>query len=165
MIFLVLTVSVYMLQVYDRVLPSRSIETLIYLTLIAGGALAAMAALDVLRSRILVRLGVWIDRMLSPALFGRAVENTLRGLPYRTEALRDLATIRTYLGGAGIMALFDAPWMPIISPSSFSCTRRSGFLPSVVRDWRYDARARQSFLDVGEPEACERRCYQGVSEC
>ena len=110
---LVLTVSVYMLQVYDRVLPGRSIETLIYLTLIAGGALAAMAALDVLRSRILVRLGVWIDRMLSPALFGRAVENTLRGLPYRTEALRDLATIRTYLGGAGIMALFDAPWMPI----------------------------------------------------
>ena len=110
---LVLTVSVYMLQVYDRVLPGRSVETLIYLTLIAGGALAAMAALDVLRSRILVRLGVWIDRMLSPALFGRAVENTLRGLPYRTEALRDLATIRTYLGGAGIMALFDAPWMPI----------------------------------------------------
>jgi PrtD family type I secretion system ABC transporter len=110
---LVLTVSIYMLQVYDRVLPGRSVETLIYLTLIAGVALAAMAALDVLRSRILVRLGIWIDRMLSPALFGRAVENTLRGLPYRTEALRDLATIRTYLGGAGIMALFDAPWMPI----------------------------------------------------
>ena len=110
---LVLTVSVYMLQVYDRVLPGRSVETLIYLTLIAAGALAAMAALEVMRSRILVRLGIWIDRMLSPALFGRGVENTLRGLPYRTEALRDLATIRSYLGGAGIMALFDAPWMPI----------------------------------------------------
>src|SRR5262245_49002060 len=110
---LVLTVSIYMLQVYDRVLPGQSLETLMYLTLIAAGALAAMAALEVMRSRILVRLGIWIDRSLSATLFGRGLENTLRGLPYRTEALRDLATLRAYLGGAGIMALFDAPWMPI----------------------------------------------------
>jgi len=110
---LVLTVSIYMLQVYDRVLPGRSVETLIYLTLIATAALAAMATLDVLRSRILVRLGIWIDRMVSPELFGRGIDNALRGVSYRTEALRDLATIRGYLGGAGIMALFDAPWMPI----------------------------------------------------
>ena len=68
---LVLTVSIYMLQVYDRVLPGRSVETLIYLTIIATGALATMGALDLLRSRILVRLGIWIDRTLSPALFGR----------------------------------------------------------------------------------------------
>ena len=62
---LVLTVSIYMLQVYDRVLPGRSVETLIYLTIIATGALATMGALDLLRSRILVRLGIWIDRSLS----------------------------------------------------------------------------------------------------
>jgi ATP-binding cassette, subfamily C, type I secretion system permease/ATPase len=110
---LVLTVSIYMLQVYDRVLPARSVETLIYLTIIATGALCAMGALELLRSRILVRLGIWIDRSLSPTLFGRGLENTLRGLPYRTEALRDLTTLRSYLGGAGIMALFDAPWLPI----------------------------------------------------
>ena len=110
---LVLTVSVYMLQVYDRVLPGRSIETLVYLTVIAAAALATMAVLDLLRSRILVRLGIWIDQALSPPLFGRALENALRGLAYRTEALRDLAVLRTYLGGAGIMALFDAPWLPI----------------------------------------------------
>lgn len=110
---LVLTVSVYMLQVYDRVLPGRSVETLIFLTIIAAGALAVMGALELLRSRILVRLGIWIDRALSPALFERGLENTLRGFPYRTEALRDLATLRSYLGGAGIMALFDAPWLPI----------------------------------------------------
>ena len=90
---LTLTVSVYMLQVYDRVLTGRSVETLIYLTIIAGGALAAMGILELIRSRILVRLGIWIDRMLSPALFGRGLENALRGLPYRTEALRDLATL------------------------------------------------------------------------
>jgi len=110
---LVLTVSIYMLQVYDRVLPGRSVETLIYLTIIAAGALATMGALELLRSRILVRLGIWIDRALSPTLFNRVLENTLRGLQYRTEALRDLTTLRGYLGGAGIMALFDAPWLPI----------------------------------------------------
>ena len=110
---LVLTVSVYMLQVYDRVLPGHSVETLIYLTIIAAGALAVMGALEVLRSRLLSRLGVWLDRTLSTGLFGRGIENTLRGIPYRTEALRDLASLRNYLGGAGILALFDAPWMPI----------------------------------------------------
>jgi ATP-binding cassette, subfamily C, type I secretion system permease/ATPase len=110
---LVLTVSVYMLQVYDRVLPSRSVETLIYLTLFAGGALVVMGASEVMRSRILVRLGVWIDHSLSPTLFGHGLENALRCLPYRTEALRDLNTLRSYLGGAGVVALFDAPWLPI----------------------------------------------------
>ena len=110
---LVLTVSIYMLQVYDRVLPGRSVETLIYLTIIAAGALASMGALELVRSRILVRLGIWIDHALAPTLFGRALDNALRGLPYRTEALRDLTALRAYLGGAGIIALFDAPWLPI----------------------------------------------------
>ncbi|PZV40529.1 type I secretion system permease/ATPase [Mesorhizobium kowhaii] len=110
---LVLSTSVYMLQVYDRVLPGRSVETLIYLTLIATMALAAMGALEFFRSRLLVRLGVWIDRVLAPQVLGRGLENALRGFPYRTEALRDLATVRGYLGGGGIMALFDAPWMPL----------------------------------------------------
>ena len=83
---LVLTVSIYMLQVYDRVLPGRSVETLIYLTIIAAGALAAMGALELLRSRILVRLGIWIDRsLLAPTLFGRGLgEHAARlALPHR----------------------------------------------------------------------------------
>jgi ATP-binding cassette subfamily C protein/ATP-binding cassette subfamily C protein EexD len=125
---LVLTTSIYMLQVYDRVLPGRSIETLIYLTLITAGALAAMAVLEVMRSRILVRLGIWIDRTLSPTLFGRGLENAVRGLTYRTEPLRDLATLRAYLGGAGIMALFDAPWMPIFLAFIFLLHPLLGFL-------------------------------------
>lgn len=110
---LVLTVSIYMLQVYDRVLPGQSVETLVYLTIIAGVALAAMGALDMLRSRILVTLGIWIDRALSPAVFMRGLDNTLRSVPYRSEALRDLGSLRAYFGGVVSASLFDAPWMPI----------------------------------------------------
>lgn len=110
---LVLSTSVYMLQVYDRVLTGRSVETLVYLTLIATAALASMGALEFFRSRLLVRLGIWTDRVLSPEVLGRSLENALRGDAYRTEALRDLANLRSYLGGGGIMALFDAPWMPL----------------------------------------------------
>jgi ATP-binding cassette, subfamily C, type I secretion system permease/ATPase len=110
---LTLTVSVYMLQVYDRVLSSQSGYTLIYLTIMAVAALAAMAVFDLLRSRILVRIGIWLDQVLSPAVFARAVENSLRGTSYRSEALRDLASVRQFLGGAGVLALFDVPWTPV----------------------------------------------------
>jgi PrtD family type I secretion system ABC transporter len=125
---LVLTGSVYMLQVYDRVLTGRSVETLIYLTIVAGVALTVVGLLEVVRSRILVRLGTWIERTLSPTVFARGLDNTLRGLAYRTEALRDLATLRSYLSGAGILALFDAPWMPIYLALIFLLHPLLGFL-------------------------------------
>ena len=110
---LVLTTSIYMLQVYDRVLTARSLSTLAYLTVIAVSALLAMALLEVVRSRILVRIGTWIDRILSPLVFARGIENAVRGSSYRGEAVRDLATVCKFLAGGGMTALFDAPWMPI----------------------------------------------------
>jgi ATP-binding cassette subfamily C protein/ATP-binding cassette subfamily C protein EexD len=72
-----------------------------------------MGVLDLFRSRILTKLGIWVDRKLSPLVFARSLENTLRAIPYRTEALRDLATVRAFFSGPAIAALFDAPWMPI----------------------------------------------------
>jgi ATP-binding cassette subfamily C protein/ATP-binding cassette subfamily C protein EexD len=110
---LILTTSVYMLQVYDRVLTGRSIPTLIYLTIIALAALLAMGLLELLRSRTLVRIATWIDRVLSPLVFARSVENAVRGASYRTDATRDLSTVCKFLGGGGILSLCDAPWMPI----------------------------------------------------
>jgi PrtD family type I secretion system ABC transporter len=110
---LVLTTSVYMLQVYDRVLSGRSLATLAYLTVIAMAALLAMGLLEVVRSRILVRLGTWLDRILSPLAFARGIENAVRGVSYRGEAVRDLSTVCKFLAGSGIMALFDVPWTPI----------------------------------------------------
>lgn len=110
---LVLTTSIYMLQVYDRVLSGRSLATLAYLTVIAVAALLAMGLLEVVRSRILVRLGTWLDRILSPLVFARGIENAVRGASYRAEAVRDLSTVCKFLAGGGMTALFDAPWMPI----------------------------------------------------
>jgi ATP-binding cassette subfamily C protein/ATP-binding cassette subfamily C protein EexD len=110
---LILVVPLYMLQVFDRVLMSQSTRTLAYLTLLAVGALVLLGVFTLLRARVLVRLGTWIDRVLAPSVFLRGIENALRGAAYRTEALRDLATLRSFLGGNGIMALFDSPWVPV----------------------------------------------------
>jgi ABC-type protease/lipase transport system fused ATPase/permease subunit len=110
---LLLTVSLYMLQVYDRVLSTRSFETLLYLTLIAVVALLVLGLLDVVRSRILVEVGTWLEERLAPAAFAGTLANSLRGRAYRSEALRDLREIRSFLGGSGILALFDAPAAPL----------------------------------------------------
>lgn len=110
---LMLVVPLYMLQVYDRVLSSESEETLLFLSLLAVGALLVMGLLDVIRARILARVGEWLERRLGPEAFARSIAATLQARPYRTESLRDLQQMRAFLGGAGIIALFDAPWAPL----------------------------------------------------
>jgi ABC-type protease/lipase transport system fused ATPase/permease subunit len=104
---LTLTSSIYMMQV-DRVLASRSGPTLLYLTLFAAACLATLAALEVVRSRLLVRLGARFDAQLSGLVFIR----TLSG-GRSAQALRDLDQLRGFLTGAQILSLLDAPWMPI----------------------------------------------------
>ena len=105
---LTLTSSIYMMQVYDRVLGSRSGPTLLYLTLFAGACLATLAALEVVRSRLLVRLGTRFDAQLSGLVFMRTLTAGRSG-----QGLRDLDQLRTFLTGPHILSLLDAPWMPI----------------------------------------------------
>ncbi|MBR0655051.1 type I secretion system permease/ATPase [Plastoroseomonas arctica] len=108
-----LTVSVYMMQVFDRVLGSRSLDTLLYLTLITIAAIGLLAVLEAVRSLVMQRLGQWVERRVAPEGFARALEAQLRGRPYRMEALRDLAVLRGYLGSPGMLALYDVPWVPV----------------------------------------------------
>ena len=112
---LYLTGSFYMLEVYDRVLPSRSIPTLVGLSVLALTLYAFQGVLDVLRSRILVRIGRALDERLSARVYDVVVQ-----LPLRTRTpgdglvpLRDLDQIRSFLSSGGPPALFDLPWMPI----------------------------------------------------
>lgn len=111
---LMLTPSLYMLQVYDRVLGSRSEETLWFITLLLLAALVVMGALELVRSRLLVRANNAIDAQLAPFLLKKMTEGATspEGNQY-SHGLKDLNTIKTFMTGAGIMTLFDAPWMPI----------------------------------------------------
>ncbi len=118
---LTLTGSLYMLQVYDRVLVSRSVETLVVLSLIALLAFALQGALDVLRSRMLARIGARIDEQLSPLAFAAATTLPLKGAS-AAEALqpvRDADQLRSFLGGNGPSALFDIPFIPVFVAGCF----------------------------------------------
>jgi PrtD family type I secretion system ABC transporter len=108
-----LTVSIYMMQVFDRVLATRNLDTLLYLTLLASFALVILAVLEFCRGVVMQRVAAWIEARVAPEGFARAIEAQLRGLPYRMEALRDLGLCRGFLGSPGMLALFDVPWVPI----------------------------------------------------
>ena len=110
---LMLVPSLYMLQVYDRVMSSRSLETLTFLTLIVALLFLVLGLLQYIRSKILVRAGNKIDIALNGELFD-AIFDMAKVNPGRVNAgaISDLTKLRQYLTGNGIFALFDAPWFP-----------------------------------------------------
>ena len=110
---LMLTTSIYMMQVFDRVLATRSTDTLLFLTLIAVGATLLMALLEFARSQLLARCAAWIEQTVAPEAFARAMEAQLRNRPYRMEAMRDLAVCRGFVASPRVVALYDVPWVPI----------------------------------------------------
>ena len=110
---LMLASPLYMIQVFDRVLSSGSVDTLLYLTVIIAVAFAILGMLEALRQRVFGRLGGWLEDRVGPALIGATVSRRLRGSgPPAGQAQRDLQTLRTFFGGQGIQPLFDGPWMP-----------------------------------------------------
>ncbi|MBF0111316.1 MAG: type I secretion system permease/ATPase [Desulfamplus sp.] len=109
-----LTFSVYMLAIYDRVLSSYSMPTLMTITVAAIIALIVNAMLFFLRSRLLVMAGVDIDNTLSSPVFKEMLKDSCSVQKSGYSAgLRDVNILRNYLGGNAIFALFDMPWMPI----------------------------------------------------
>ena len=126
---LMLTGAMFMLEIYDRVLPSRSMPTLVGLLVLAAALFTALGILDAIRGRILVRIGGALDETLS----GR-VYDTLMRLPLRvgarsdgTQPLRDLDAVRSYLSELGPVALFDLPWIPLYLAICFAFHPLIGF--------------------------------------
>ncbi len=111
---LMLTGSIFMLEIYDRVLPSRSVSTLIALLLLAAGLYGVLGLLDLIRGRIMVRIGNSLDEAVSGRVYDAIVRLPLiignRG--DGIQPLRDLDAVRSFLSGLGPIAFFDLPWIP-----------------------------------------------------
>ena len=138
-----LTFSIYMLQVYDKVLTSYNLSTLTVITIAAVIALVVMALLEWIRSRLLVRAGIEFDHMLSRDVLKLNLQNA--GAPAGKPAeqngnLRDVQSLRNFLGGNAVFAFFDVPWMPIyfalifiLHPSLSLCPFFLYFIQVVLR--------------------------------
>jgi len=112
---LMLTGSLFMLQVYDRVLPSRSVPTLLALGVMAIGLFAFQGFLDACRGRILVRIGSFLNERINGRIYEALAKLPLRiqGKADGIQPLRDLDQMQSFLSGLGPTALFDLPWMPL----------------------------------------------------
>ena len=112
---LMLAGPLYMLQIYDRVLSSRSVPTLIALTVFLVGAYAFQGALDLIRARVVVRAAALLDQRLALAVHGAVIRLAIaiRHPGEGPQPVRDLDQIRTFLTGAGPIAIVDLPWVPV----------------------------------------------------
>jgi ATP-binding cassette subfamily C protein len=112
---LMLTGALFMLEVYDRVLPSRSVPTLVALLILVAALYASQGIIDMIRSRILIRIGNSLDEALGMRVYDAVVRLPLKagGKADGAQPIRDLDAVRGFLSGIGPVALFDLPWMPI----------------------------------------------------
>ena len=110
---LMLTGPLFMLQIYDRVLTSGSVPTLVALLVLVAGLFAFMGALELLRSRVLVRVGLRLDRILNDRVFESVARVGPASGAAGTQTLRDLDQLRQFISGPGPFAIFDMPWAPL----------------------------------------------------
>lgn len=111
---MMLAPAMYMLQVYDRVLTSRNSTTLVMLTVLLIVVLVVMGALESARASILQRVGIGLDQRLGARVFDAVLRRNLRAPEGNAiQALHDLTNLRQFLGGNGLVVLFDAPWAPV----------------------------------------------------
>ena len=109
---LIIVPMLYMLQIYDRVVPTRGLTTLFFITLVLLFALATSAILDLVRTRLLVRASIRLDRLLA----GPTLETALMqqaGSTQGRQAMREFDTLRQTLAGPALVALCDLPWSPL----------------------------------------------------
>lgn len=111
---LMLVPSIYMMQVYDRVLASHNETTLYMLSLMALGLYALISGLEQIRSMVVIRIGAKMDAFLNQRVYTAAFEQNLKRSGINAgQALNDLTTIRQFVTGNGLFAFFDAPWFPV----------------------------------------------------
>ncbi|WP_028696704.1 type I secretion system permease/ATPase [Pseudomonas cremoricolorata] len=117
---LMLVPSIYMMQVFDRVLTSRNETTLLMLSLILLGFFALSCALEWVRGQVMIRMSAGLDTHLGERVFDAAFERSLKEHSANpAQVLSDLNAIRQFVTGPGLIALFDAPWLPLYIIATF----------------------------------------------
>ncbi len=160
-----LTGSLYMLEVYDRVLPGRSVSTLAGLTIIAALLFAFQGALEIIRGRMLVRIGNQIDWRVSDRIYDLVVRLPLRtrGSGDGLQPVRDVDTVRSVMSGSGLPALFDLPWLPFYLAICFAfhpligATALGGAIVLVMLTLLTDRLSRQSVKKASNYAAARNR--------
>ncbi|WP_426199088.1 type I secretion system permease/ATPase [Pseudomonas sp. DC3200b2] len=126
---LVLVPSLYMMQVYDRVLTSRNETTLLMLTLIAMGLFMLSGVIEWLRGQVMIRMSAGIDATLAQRLFDAAFTRSLRKQDSNpAQVFGDLTQVRQFITGQGLLAMLDAPWLPVFMVIAFLFHPWFGFL-------------------------------------
>ncbi len=110
---LMLAGPLFMLQIYDRVLTSGSMPTLVALAAMTAGIYAIIGILELVRTRIIARIGVEVDSRLGDRIFQASLRRSLLGRGSSLQTLRELDSLRQFLAGPGPLTFFDAPWTPI----------------------------------------------------
>lgn len=117
------------MQVYDRVLPSKNLTTLVALTTIIAFVYVTYSLLETLRSRILIRAGVLFDRAVNPHVFELSHRLNLSApSPGNVQILRDIDVVREFFTGQGLLSLCDIPWVPIYVAAAFALHPYYGYL-------------------------------------
>jgi ATP-binding cassette, subfamily C, bacterial exporter for protease/lipase len=129
---LLLVSAIYMLQIYDRVLSSGSMDTLLWLTVAALAAIAVYGMLEQARRLILGRIGYWLEGELSGPVIRRSMQARLIGAGPEA-GLKDITDLRGFIGGEGVLAFLDAPGPRSSWASSGWYTRRWGHWQSPAR--------------------------------
>jgi len=116
---LMLTGPLFMLQIYDRVLSSRSQETLLALTMLVSGLYLLYWLLDFARARVMSRVGTRLQASLNRGTFERVLERAALGIGPRGGNLSDIEAIRGFYASPLCLALMDAPWTPVFIAAIF----------------------------------------------
>jgi len=155
---LYLTQTIYMLQVYNRVMPTNGLMTLLYLSLMAAFAYFTLAALDNLRSRLLVRSGLRLDALLAAKVLRHLLalpRPAMAGFRFQN-AMRDFDQLKAALSGPGVSAIFDAPWIviyivlcTILSPwLGLVCLSAAGLMAGLA--WAQEKATHKRLTEAGQ---------------
>ncbi len=156
---LMLAGPIFMLQVYDRVMTSGSISTLIALSVLTAALYGVIGLLELVRARIIVRIGLDLDRRIGDRVFQASLRRSLQAPGSSLLALRELDSLRQFISGPAPLTFFDAPWTPVYLLVVFMLHWSLGIAATVgaallvVIAWASEVRSRAPLTEAGKAAA------------